>query len=164
MKKLEVYYNNKILINNEFLKPSKTQTKPIVKIPNSNKYLTLIMYDPDALGGTHIHWLVVNIKNSNIENGLTLLDYKGPAPPPNTGKHRYIFKVYEQMDVLNLSPLEDRSISINYLQDLLKIDNCVYKIKFISKNETGGRSKKTKTKKTKTKKTKTKKTKTKKRM
>ena len=145
MKEIEIYYNNKKLVNNEFLKPSETQIKPEIKFDyNSHKLYTLIMYDPDSVSGTHIHWLVENI-NNNINNGTVLLPYKGPAPPPKSGKHRYIFELYEQENMLNLEPFENRIITINYLKNQLNIvDNCIAKIKFISQNESGGKNRKSK--------------------
>jgi phosphatidylethanolamine-binding protein (PEBP) family uncharacterized protein len=145
MKEIEIYYNNKKLVNNEFLKPSETQIKPELKFNfDTNKLYTLIMYDPDSVSGTHIHWLVINI-NNNIKNGKILLPYKGPAPPPKSGKHRYIFELYEQENMLNLEPFENRIITINSLKNQLNIvDNCIAKIKFISQNESGGKSKKRK--------------------
>ena len=145
MKELEIYYNNKKLVNNEFLKPSETQVKPKIEFDyNSNKLYTLIMYDPDAVSGTHIHWLVANI-NKNIKDGTILLSYKGPAPPLKSGKHRYIFKLYEQENMLNLEPFENRIITINSLKNQLNIvDNYIAKNKFISQNESGGKNRKSK--------------------
>ena len=147
MEELEVYYNNKKLVNNEFLKSSETQIKPKIKYNyNLNNLYTLIMYDPDAVNGTHVHWLVTNIKN-NIKNGKILLPYQGPAPPANTGKHRYIFELYKQSEMLNVEPFEQRSISINLLKSKLNLTNYISKIKFISQNESGGKHKKTKKRK-----------------
>jgi len=158
MNKIEIYYNNKKLENNEFLKPSETQTTPEVKFDfKYDKYLTLILYDPDAVGGNHIHWLVINILDSDINNGKIILPYKGPAPPPNSGKHRYIFEVYEHSDIINIEPMEKRVIPISSLRNLLGVTNSIYKIKFISENESGGKKKSKKTRKNK-KTTKTKKT------
>ena len=140
MSKIELYYNNRKVVNDEFLKPSETQIQPELKFNfDSNKLYTLIMYDPDSVSGTHIHWLVINI-NNNIKNGKILLPYKGPAPPPKSGKHRYIFELYEQENMLNLEPFENRIIAINSLKNQLNIvDNCIAKIKFISQNESGGK-------------------------
>ena len=147
MEELEVYYNNKKLVNNEFLKSSETQIKPKIKYNyNLNNLYTLIMYDPDAVNGTNVHWLVTNIKN-NIKNGKILLPYQGPAPPANTGKHRYIFELYKQSEMLNVEPFEQRSISINLLKSKLNLTNYISKIKFISQNESGGKHKKTKKRK-----------------
>jgi phosphatidylethanolamine-binding protein (PEBP) family uncharacterized protein len=142
---MEIYYNNKQLINNEILKPSETQIKPKVNLFfKSDKYYTLVIYDPDAVGGTYIHWLVTNITNNNINDGKTIIPYKGPAPPPNTGKHRYIFELYQQNSYLNLESMEKRSISIKSLRNLLGLTNYIYKIMFISQNESGGKKKNTK--------------------
>jgi phosphatidylethanolamine-binding protein (PEBP) family uncharacterized protein len=147
MEELEIYYNNKKLINDYFLKPSETQIEPKIKYNfNENNLYTLIMYDPDAVNGTHIHWLVTNIKN-NIKNSKILLPYKGPAPPPKTGKHRYIFELYRQPEMLNVEPFEQRSISINLLRNKLNVSNYISKIKFISQNESGGKHKRTKRRK-----------------
>lgn len=57
--------------------------------------------DPDAprRGGYNRefrHWLVGNIPEENIAKGEILAEYVGPAPPKNTGKHRYVFLLYKQ--------------------------------------------------------------------
>ena len=145
MSKIELYYNNRKVVNDEFLKPSETQIQPELKFNfDSNKLYTLIMYDPDSVSGTHIHWLVINI-NNNIKNGKILLPYQGPAPPPKSGKHRYTFELYEQENMLNLEPFENRIITINSLKNQLNIvDNYIAKIKFISQNESGGKSRRRK--------------------
>jgi phosphatidylethanolamine-binding protein (PEBP) family uncharacterized protein len=141
---MEIYYNNKKIVNDEFLKPSETQIKPEIKFNlNSAKYYTLIMYDPDAVVGTFVHWLVTNISKNNINNSNPIFPYKGPAPPPNTGKHRYIFELYEQTGMINtVLPNEKRSISINELRNALKLSHYNYKIMFISQNESGGKKRK----------------------
>ena len=72
-------------------------------IPKEAKSLALIMDDPDAPGGTWVHWVLWNIpaKTSIEENAVPgmqgLNDFKrqsygGPCPP--SGMHRYFFKVY----------------------------------------------------------------------
>ena len=79
--------------------------------PDSASYLALIVQDPNAPGGTWIHWIIFNIpieagslaagvgsENSlrNIgERGLNSWgqqSYAGPCPP--SGEHRYLFKAY----------------------------------------------------------------------
>jgi Raf kinase inhibitor-like YbhB/YbcL family protein len=75
----------------------------ITGIPEETRSLAVIMEDPDAPGGTFIHWLCWNIspnkpiaENSNPgingENGKGHTGYTGPCPP--TGSHRYYFKIY----------------------------------------------------------------------
>lgn len=136
---MEVIYNNKTIKNNEFLKVNKTQVKPEIALNvDISKIYLLIMYDPDAFGGTHVHWIVNNINDNDINTGANMIDYKGPAPPPKTGKHRYIFELYEQ-PFNKTGIVEERSISIENLRNKLNLGSPIYKIQFISQNESGGR-------------------------
>lgn len=88
----------------------------IQTVPENTKSLALIMEDPDAPGGTFVHWTVWNINPKTTEikenevpagsiEGRTSADkpgYIGPCPPP--GKpHRYFFKLYALDDSLPLS-------------------------------------------------------------
>ncbi len=80
----------------------------------------LINDDPDAPGGTWVHWLVYNIPKSvtSLERGFpadgeladgTLqgttskkdIGYSGPLPPPGL-VHRYFFKIYALDAILDL--------------------------------------------------------------
>ena len=135
---MEVYYNNKIVNNNEFLKPSETQFKPQIKYPfENNKLYTLLMHDPDSVYGNRFHWIVTNIIN-DVKNGEDVLLYTGPAPPPKTGTHRYIFELYEQSK-RNDVKIEERNISMNFVKKILNIGDPISKFRFISRNESGGR-------------------------
>jgi phosphatidylethanolamine-binding protein (PEBP) family uncharacterized protein len=138
---MEVYYNNKLVNNNEFLKPSETQVKPQIKYPFENKKLyTLLMRDPDSIHGNRFHWIVVNIFN-DIKNGTDLLSYTGPAPPPKTGTHHYIFELYQQDRSIDVN-LEERNITMDFVKKILNIGQPISIIQFISKNQTGGKRKK----------------------
>ncbi len=78
------------------------------------KSLILIVDDPDAPGGTWVHWVVWNIHPSISDvaegsvpeggiEGRTSFGrggYGGPCPP--RGMHRYFFKIYELDIVLNI--------------------------------------------------------------
>jgi Raf kinase inhibitor-like YbhB/YbcL family protein len=79
--------------------------------PEGTKSFALICRDPDAPGGTFIHWVVFNIPE-NVKglpeglgrepslsfggtqgtNSFRLVGYDGPKPP--TGTHRYYFDLY----------------------------------------------------------------------
>jgi Raf kinase inhibitor-like YbhB/YbcL family protein len=75
-------------------------------IPSAAKSLALIVDDPDAPGGTWVHWVVWNIEPRTGEirensvpagalqgmNDFRKHDYGGPCPP--SGTHRYFFKLY----------------------------------------------------------------------
>ena len=80
--------------------------------PQSTKSFALIVEDPDAPGGTFIHWLAYNIPaqitslpagvpkteeiatgGKNGINGFDHIGYNGPCPPP--GKmHHYHFRLF----------------------------------------------------------------------
>lgn len=75
----------------------------ISDIPPGAKTLALIMDDPDAPGGTYVHWVMFNIPPTDkiAENGAPGTQgvsdygkqtYGGPCPP--SGTHRYFFKLY----------------------------------------------------------------------
>jgi hypothetical protein len=84
-------------------------------IPKNAKSLSIIMLDPDAPGGTFVHWLVWNIPSNitgflegeNITfpqgtNDFGNIGYNGPCPPPGK-KHRYFFKLYALDTFLDLN-------------------------------------------------------------
>ncbi|MFP3976169.1 MAG: YbhB/YbcL family Raf kinase inhibitor-like protein [Dehalococcoidia bacterium] len=81
-------------------------------VPIGTKALTLIVDDPDALGGAFTHWIVFNIPADSRElpaaipsqdrllggalqgkNGFGKTGYGGPCPPPGPA-HRYRFTLY----------------------------------------------------------------------
>ncbi len=81
-------------------------------VPEGTRSLALIMDDPDAPGGTWLHWLVYDIPPDKrvIEensvpgkegmNSFRKKDYGGPCPP--SGEHRYFFRAYALDDMLEL--------------------------------------------------------------
>ena len=94
---MNILYNEKIIQNNNFIKVTKVQYKPKIQLNvNPNELYTLLLHDPDAVGGTRIHWAVVNITNNNIKTSDIVLPYISPTPPENSGKHHYIFTLYKQ--------------------------------------------------------------------
>jgi hypothetical protein len=136
---MEVFYNRNILKDNQFLSVSETQVEPYIKLNvEPNKLYTLVLYDPDAISGTYIHWIKANITNNNMKTGNIIIPYKGPAPPPKTGKHRYIFNLYEQNGENKMRPLEEKVIELNELENKLGVTCPMHKIQFISENINGG--------------------------
>ncbi len=88
--------------------------------PANTKSFALIVDDPDAPGGTWVHWVMYNIPattNNRPEavqaggqlsdgslqgkNSYGNLEYNGPCPP--SGTHRYFFKLYALDSMLALS-------------------------------------------------------------
>jgi hypothetical protein len=85
--------------------------------PTGTASFALIMDDPDAPGGTWVHWVLYNIPadartlqeafsaNDPIaigKNSWGKLAYGGPCPP--SGTHRYFFKLYALDSTFSLSP------------------------------------------------------------
>ena len=86
-----------------------------------NGSIVLICDDPDAPGGTWIHWIIFNLPpetsslpemvmpREELENGALQganswgnIGYGGPCPP--RGTHHYYYKVYALDAKLNLPP------------------------------------------------------------
>ncbi len=90
--------------------------------PVGTESYALIMDDPDAPGGTWVHWIAWNIKDTKLPedernqalaetplgqishgtNSWDRIGYGGPCPP--SGTHRYFFKVYALDRELDLGP------------------------------------------------------------
>ena len=91
-------------------------------VPEGTRSFALVMEDPDAPGGTFVHWVIFNIPGDaaglpegvepleKLENGAVQgandfrrLGYGGPCPPP--GKpHRYYFILWALDRELSLGP------------------------------------------------------------
>jgi Raf kinase inhibitor-like YbhB/YbcL family protein len=91
------------------------------KGPAGTKSYALICDDPDAPGGTWVHWVIYNIpdniqelsenvpKMESLNNGARQgksdfgsFGYGGPCPPGGT--HRYYFKIYALDFILDHNP------------------------------------------------------------
>jgi phosphatidylethanolamine-binding protein (PEBP) family uncharacterized protein len=121
-----IKYNNKTIKNGQFLTPLEASEKPIVTYKANTKYFyTLIVHDPDAPAGNHLHWIVVNIPGVNVNKGINALPHDGPHPPPKSGTHHYIFKLFKQTKKINKSLMFKR---IMPEQDVLaEFDNIIGK-------------------------------------
>ena len=95
--------------------------------PSSTKSFALICDDPDAPGGTWVHWVIYNIPagTTGLSEGVSKSDtgagarqgvndfgkvgYNGPMPPRGHGQHRYYFKLYALKTELDLKPRATKS-------------------------------------------------------
>lgn len=100
---MQVKYSNKLISNEQHLTIEQSSSKPIITYPYlNNKLYTILMVDLDApsrknpIYRSYIHWLKTNISINS--NGDTVVEYKGPQPPLNSGDHRYCIVIYEQFD------------------------------------------------------------------
>ncbi len=85
-------------------------------VPRGAKSLALVVDDPDAPGGTWVHWVAWNIPPGTREirenalpagavqgrNDFRKTGYGGPCPP--SGMHRYVFTLYALDRTLDLPP------------------------------------------------------------
>ena len=121
-----IKYNNKTIKKGQFLTPQEARVKPIVTYKANPKFFyTLIVHDPDAPAGNHLHWIVVNIPGVNVNKGINALPYDGPHPPPKSGTHHYMFKLFKQTKKINKSLMFK---SVMPQQDVLdKFENVIGK-------------------------------------
>ncbi|OAD51926.1 Phosphatidylethanolamine-binding protein like protein F40A3.3, partial [Eufriesea mexicana] len=102
VEKIEVKYGDKVVDFGNELTPTMTQKIPEIRYKHEGGVLyTLVMTDPDAptrkgYNREFRHWLVGNIPEEDVGKGEVLAEYVGPAPPKDSGKHRYVFLVYKQ--------------------------------------------------------------------
>jgi Raf kinase inhibitor-like YbhB/YbcL family protein len=84
-------------------------------VPDDAAALALVVDDPDAPGGTYVHWVVVNIDATQegvhegsvprdgveVDNSSGNASYAGPCPP--SGSHHYRFTVYALKSAVDVS-------------------------------------------------------------
>jgi len=77
-------------------------------VPRAARALALTMDDPDAPGGTFVHWVVVDLPPGTtalrrgapppgaraLENSFGKRGYGGPCPPDGDRPHHYVFRIY----------------------------------------------------------------------
>ena len=143
-----VKYGDTKIEDGIFLTPLQTAKQPIVIYDTTdiNDKYTLILYDSKAVSpsGNHNRWLVINIpgnslRTGDLNEGIPLLSYKGPAPPSGSGQHKYTFELYKQNGPLGKTVMDenDRIISFNAIKNKIGIQDLitpVISIYFISEH------------------------------
>lgn len=66
----------------------------------------LLQTHPDATMPEGRPWLVVNVQNSDITTGDTLIESVGVGPPDDSKMHRYIVLVFEQKGKIDTSGVQ----------------------------------------------------------
>ena len=83
------YGKTKVQSGNYISKHLASKHPKIMLNLNPNKLYTILLIDPDAVGGNKIHFLLINYCLYNIGN--IIFPYVGPNPPIESGVHRYYF-------------------------------------------------------------------------
>lgn len=116
---LSVLYDgmNEVNLGN-VLTPTQVKDMPQIKWnADENSYYTLLMVDPDAPSRSMPmfrevrHWMVTNIKGSNISSGDHVTEYLGSGPPKKTGLHRYIFLLYKHAEKIAFNEPKTEALS-----------------------------------------------------
>jgi Raf kinase inhibitor-like YbhB/YbcL family protein len=93
-------------------------------VPDGARELALLVEDPDAPGGTFVHWVLFKIPADanglaegdvpagarQGENSAGKAAYAGPCPPKGDAPHRYVFTLYglkSGLDLANGAPADD---------------------------------------------------------
>jgi Raf kinase inhibitor-like YbhB/YbcL family protein len=98
----------------------------------SAKSYAIIVEDPDAPGGTFIHWVIYNIKDNKLPknipkvtkfssmiqgvNDFGRVGYGGPCPPRAHPPHRYYFNVY----ALDVELPEKHGVTADELKSMME--------------------------------------------
>jgi Raf kinase inhibitor-like YbhB/YbcL family protein len=87
-------------------------------VPARARALALLLEDPDASGGTFVHWTLYDISpratgmragaapagSREGTNSFGDRGYGGPCPPEGDAPHRYVFALYALRSPLGLEP------------------------------------------------------------
>ncbi|EGC37506.1 hypothetical protein DICPUDRAFT_30182 [Dictyostelium purpureum] len=108
-KKLIVKYGIREMDLGDVITPTAAKDKPTLVdyVYEKDQFYTLILIDADDPSRTNRlnaevkHWILVNIKENNVNKGEHLVQYLGPTPPVGTFLHRYIFILCKQPSKLD---------------------------------------------------------------
>jgi phosphatidylethanolamine-binding protein (PEBP) family uncharacterized protein len=62
--------------------------------PAGTRAVALTVEDPDAPGGTFVHWVVLDLPADATSVPPGTPGYRGPCPPKGDRPHRYVFTVW----------------------------------------------------------------------
>jgi len=120
-----VDYGKELVHRGNFLQASDLKTAPKVTfIGDETALYTIILVDPDfpsreAKAGQIVHWMISNIRGSDINTGATVCPYISPCPSANSGFHRYTYILAKQGQALETS---ERPRHITSVKQMLKVE------------------------------------------
>ncbi|KAK4286850.1 hypothetical protein Pmani_040062 [Petrolisthes manimaculis] len=90
------------------IKPREALCEPKVTYPSGPEDIwTLALTNPDGnlvqADTECLHWMVGNIRGSDVTTGEVLCDYLPPFPPRGSGYHRYVFVLYKQERIVDFT-------------------------------------------------------------
>ncbi|XWV25681.1 phosphatidylethanolamine-binding protein-like protein [Tupanvirus soda lake] len=113
MNSFNVVIGNTTIKDGIFIPLDQIVRKPKIRFDRyPDELYTILMVDPDAPSREnpiYKYWLHLLI----INNHQKIVSYEPPSPPKNSGKHRYIFYLLKQSDVLNKHQLQIPNINSN---------------------------------------------------
>ena len=95
-------------------------------VPDGAKAVAFVMVDPDAPGGTFVHWTHWGA-NTEGKNSFGKVGYSGPCPPKGDKPHRYVVTFYALRKPLGLPVGSDPE----------KVFSAIRKLAFASGSLTG---------------------------
>jgi Raf kinase inhibitor-like YbhB/YbcL family protein len=98
-----------------------TDDAPVLRwegLPTDTAELALIVEDPDAPGGTFVHWALWGLAATTTEllvgqlsadakdgrNDFGRRGWNGPCPPRGHGEHRYVFTLFAVSEPVAVAP------------------------------------------------------------
>ncbi|KAI6170615.1 OV-16 antigen [Aphelenchoides bicaudatus] len=127
---LKVKYAGKIVNLGTILYPDDTNNQPTISWDaDPNSLYTVVKVDPDAPSRADPvmrewrHWILVNVKGSDLSTGTAITEYNSSTPPPGTGYHRYVLLVYKQSGTLTLDPLDDNNRDGFHIEQFAQTNN-----------------------------------------
>lgn len=113
-------FNDNTIIPPRFSKQGGNASPPLEwsAVPEGTVELALVCEDPDAPGGTFLHWLLTGIDPATTaigegevppgatswENDFGQRGYGGPQPPVGDDAHRYFFRLFALESAVDLAP------------------------------------------------------------
>lgn len=104
------------------------------------KLSSIIIYDESAPYPDHpsnspyVHYLVINVRNSDIATGNIIFSYKEPSPPKDSAPHHYVVKIYGQ----KFETFEKYPSRINFdIKNFERDRSLLYESDFIVHNSPG---------------------------
>lgn len=119
------YDDDYVVEDGQIIPPTYTRTEPSVSYtphpvavdakgrPAECNMYTLLLVDPDAPSRInhsmreHVKWVVLNISEDRVSQGVPALPYLSPDPAYASGLHRYVFALFKQKREFSAKEVED---------------------------------------------------------